>query len=196
MKRSWEEKAVLYITMACFVAMTMLPSTTYAQEPESTPTLTYESTLIPLPELKLRLDLPDFTFDSTTCSGCTVTPIPAGMYPGLGEGIFLNKESAAAFLAWQSFTQGRFDYELDYAMGRVRNADLLSIRMLEDQSRTRQQLDALRLTEVMAQRDFALTAAHRKWYEQPGFLIPVGVIAGIALTLATGAIIQETWNPN
>ncbi len=179
--------------------MTVMPSTAAAQESEpasEAPILTYESTLIPLSELKLQLDLPDFTLDSTTCPGCTVTPVPAGTYPGLGEGIFLNKEAAASFLAWQAFTQSRFDYELDYAMGRVMNADLLSIRMLEDQARTRQQLDTLRLTEVMAQRDFALTAAHRSWYEQPEFLIPVGVIAGIALTLATGAIIQETWNPN
>ena len=72
----------------------VMPSTVYAEEPETSgvPTLTYESTLIPLTDLKLQLDLPDFTLNASTCAGCTVTPIPAGAYPALGEGIFLNKE--------------------------------------------------------------------------------------------------------
>jgi len=193
MKRSWGKKAVSYITL-CFMMLIVVPSTVYAEEPESpgAPTLTYESTLIPLADLKLQLDLPDFTLNASTCAGCTVTPIPAGAYPTLGEGIFLNKEAAASFLAWQSFVQSRFDYELDYAMGRVRNADVLSMRMLEDQARTRQQLDALRIAEVTAQRDIALEAAKRRWYEHPAFVATISIVATSALAIGLNYGLSET----
>lgn len=172
----------------------MLPTIAYAEEPSgtNTPSLTYESTLIPLADLKLQLDLPNFTFDATSCAGCTVTPIPAGAYPTLGEGIFLNKEAAASFLAWQSFVQNRFSYELDYAMGRVRNADILSMRMLEDNARTKQQLDALRIAEVTMQRDIALEAAKRRWYEHPAFVATVSIVATSALAIGLNYGLSET----
>ena len=195
MKREWTRTAISYITVVCFVTMTTAaPTIAYAQdEPEeliaevvvpSIPPLT------PISELKLTYTPPAISF----CPNCTITPLLKDIpFTPITDGIFLPQLTASTLLAQQQYVLDIHTLERDRSMQLVRASDILYIRTLEGQLATERQMNQIRLTEVTTQRDIFAEKSLRSWYEKPEFLVPVGVILGIGLTLATGAIISETW---
>jgi hypothetical protein len=178
---------------ACFMAaIAFAPVTAHADPPDDPETTGYSLKLVPLTELKLTLDLPRLDL---SCPGCTVTPVTAGTTMTFQEdSIILSKSAAAQLLAWQDMTTLRFQAELDYGMGRVRNADVLYIRMLEDQARLDQQMATIRLAEVTTQRDIALKYAKRPWYEHPAFVATVAVVVTGAMAIGLNYGLHETGN--
>jgi len=180
--------------MVCFILTMIMPSMAYAEDPPKDETTTPPDISTMLPPLDVKLMYPDFPKLTLSCSLCTITPLTAGTaFTPTEDGIFLNKAASTHLLTWTQLSDSHLRLEVSYAMQRVRNQDLLYLGIMQDQVQRQQSEFALRERALMDQRDFALEQAKRRWYETPEFLIPVGIISGIALTLATGAIIKETW---
>lgn len=195
MKREWIRTAISYITVICFIATTsVVPTIAYAQDEvdESAVEEVVPSVppLTPISELKLTYTPPPISL----CPNCTITPLVGGTsFVPPTDGIFLPQLTASTLLAQQQYILDMHALERDRAMQLVRASDILYIRTLEGQLATEKQMGQIRLAEVTTQRDIFAEKALRKWYEKPEFLVPVGVVLGIGLTLATGAIISETW---
>tara|TARA_Y100000590_G_scaffold458217_1_gene612446 strand:- start:615 stop:1229 length:615 start_codon:yes stop_codon:yes gene_type:complete len=196
---------VSVLTIACFSLTSVFASPAYADDPPApsatetpaaptTPRFEFE----PLPPLEdIILLSPDFPRLTLQCDGCAMTPYTANTpvtFPT--DGMFLNRLATVHLLSLLQFSDTQVRLEVAVATARVRNQDTLVLQALQSQLDFERQSAALRQQELINQRDFALEQSRTRWYEQPEFLIPVGILAGIGLTLATGAIIQETWNPN